>query len=323
MGNATWMAGNYGIMVHFLPHIAPRSGTEKMTFDQMAEHFDVKGFVRSVKQMGGKWIIFPFGQNTGHYWSHNAVIEKYYPGCCSKRDLVLELAIEAKREGLRFVGYLPLEMDSNIPTIRSAFGWDLSADKKVFMERWTQVVRYYAEKFGTLLDGWWFDGCYNAAEKTYLRTNDWDNRRFDEDKWFAAVRAGNPDRISAMNMGSNSVRYVFEQEEYLTGESSGPEQEMIEKLQDGEINHLYPWDYDSHKKQWHALIWLDCFWMHCGKSGEIEPPRFSDEVLFDYAKTCLDKKGGITWNIGIYEDGTLAEKTVAQIERLKAKLEEC
>ena len=66
MGKATWMAGNYGIMVHFLSHIAPRSGSKKMTVDQMADKFDVKGFVHSVKQMGGKWIIFPFGQNTGY-----------------------------------------------------------------------------------------------------------------------------------------------------------------------------------------------------------------------------------------------------------------
>lgn len=321
MGKATWMAGNYGIMVHFLSHIAPRSGSKKMTVDQMADQFDVKKFVCSVKQMGGKWIIFPFGQNTGHYWSYNAVIEKYHPGSCSKRDLVLELAVEAKQQGLRFIGYFPTEVDGNTPAIRDAFGWDLSADKKVFMERWTQVIRYYAEKFGTLLDGWWFDGCFNAAEKTYLRTNDWDNRRFDEESWFAAARAGNPDRITAMNKGSNRVEYVFEQEEYLPGESAGPDQKLIEKHLGGRTDHLYPWDYASREKQWHTLIWLDCFWMHCGEPGEIEPPRFSDETLFDYAKTCLDKKGGITWNVGIYEDSSLAEKTVAQIVRLKEMLE--
>jgi len=321
MSKAAWMAGNYGIMAHFLSNTAPRGGTQKMTVDQMADCFDVEKFVLSVKQMGGKWIIFPFGQNTGYYWSYNAVIEKYHPGSCSKRDLVLELAIEAKRQGLRFIGYLPTEVDSNCPTFRSAFGWELSADKKVFMERWTEVVRYYAKKFGPLMDGWWFDGNYVAAEKSFLRTKDWDNNRFDEDSWFAAARAGNPDRITAMNNGANRMKYVFEQEEYLSGESFGPDRDMIEKHLDGEAHLLYPWDYDSREKQWHILIWLDCFWMHCGKPGEIEPPRFSDEILFDYAKTCLDKKGGITWNIGIYEDSTLAEKTVAQITRLKEMLE--
>ena len=73
--------------------------------------------------------------------------------------------------------------------------------------------------------------------------------------------------------------------------------------------------------QWHCLVWLDCFWAHWEKAGEIAPPRFTDEELWDFYKECRNRNGAVTWNIGIYQDGTLAEKTVEQVVRLKERLE--
>ncbi|MFA7636737.1 MAG: alpha-L-fucosidase [Monoglobales bacterium] len=307
MRKAHWMAGNYGVMVHYLPEAMPCGGPKKMTVNEMADNFDVKAFVKELKDMGASWVIFPFGQNSGYYWSYNVEIEKRIPGICTRRDLAFELAVEIKKQGLRFIAYFPTEVDDNVKMIRYAFGWDLSPDKKVFMERWMKVVKYYGEKYGDLLDGWWFDGNYDTKIKTFKRTLDWNNSRFDEKAWFEAARAGNPDRITAMNDGANQMTYVFEQEEYIGGESS-------RNLE------FYPWDYESREKQWHALICVDTSeWFHY-QEGKIAPPKFSDEELFEYTKKCLDKKGGITWNIGIYEDGTMAEESVAQIKRLKESL---
>ena len=320
MNRASWMSGKYGVMVHFLAGTQPRSGYNKKTANQMADGFDIPDFISKLKQIGASWIIFPFGQNEGKYWSYNAVIEQYHPDSCSKRDLVFELAVEAKKQGLKFIGYLPTELDDNIATIRNAFGWDLSSDKKIFMERWTEVVRYYSEKFGTLMDGWWFDGNYDSSKKSFKRTHDWNNDRFDEASWFAAARSGNPQRIVAMCNGANQMEYVFEQEDYLPGESFGPDQNLINNVLNDDDSKLYPWEFGSTPKQWHTLIWLDCFWGHCEKPGKIAPPRFTDEKLFEYAKSCLSKQGAITWNIGIYEDSSLAEDTVNQLLRLRKYL---
>jgi len=320
MNNASWMVGKFGVMVHFLASTQPKTGYIKKNINQMADEFDIPGFIAKVVEIGASWIIFPFGQNEGKYWSYNTVIEHYHPDSCSKRDLVFEIAVEAKKHGLRFIGYLPTELDDNTATMRSAFGWDLSSDKKIFMERWTNVVKYYSLKFGTLMDGWWFDGNYDASKKSFKRTHDWNNDRFDEESWFSAAHAGNPQRIVAMCNGANQMEYVFEQEEYLQGESFGPDKALISKVLNGDDSKLYPWKFDSNHKQWHTLIWLDCFWGHCEKPGKIEPPRFSDEELFEYAKSCLTKQGAITWNIGIYEDSSLAEDTVNQILRLQKYL---
>ena len=304
MSKAEWMAGNYGIMVHYLPTTAPRSGEKQTDYNLMADRFDVERFVGQMKELSANWVIFPFGQNSGFFWSANEVMEKYCPGCCSRRDLVMELAEALHREGIRFIAYLPTEMDSQVPFMRDAFSWGDGADKSEFMEKCYAWVRAYAEKFGKLMDGWWFDGCYNAAEKPWLRTRNWDNTRFDRERWLDAVKAGNPDRVFAMCTGANLMGWVFEEEEYLAGESSGDKE---------------PWAYEENSKQWHALFWLDCAWMHT-ETGEMEPPKFSNEYLSAYVSGCLKKKGSITMNIGIYEDGTMAERTLAQVKKVKERV---
>lgn len=305
MRNAQWMSGRYGVMVHFLSEIGGADGTKKLTPNEMADCFDVKVFADKLEEMGAGWVIFPFGQNSGYYWSENLVIEKRIQGRCTKRDLIVEIAEELELRGIRFIAYLPTEIDAQSEEMRKAFAWDESADKKEFMTRYTPVVKYYAEKLGKLLDGWWFDGCYNSGELDYLRTHDWTNDRFDKTEWFSAAKAGNKDAVIAMSTGANNMQYVFEEEDYLPGEA-------------GTLSN-YPWDYDSGKKQWHILTWLDCFWWL--KPGAVMPePRYSNDELCEYVKKCIDKKGAVTLNIGIYEDGKLAEKTVEQVCGLKTVL---
>lgn len=302
MSKAEWMSGKYGVMVHYLSTIGGVGGEKKLSPEEMAETFDVKAFADNIEKTGASWLIFPFGQNSGYYWSENPYIEERMPGRCTKRDLVVEIADEITSRGIRFIAYIPTEMDFQAEDMRNAFLWDKSSDKKEFMEIWTNVIAYYAKKLGNKLSGWWYDGCYNAREKSFARTKDWTNERFDREKWFAASKAGNPEAAIAMCTGANLMQYVFDEEEYLPGESN----ELL----------YYPWDYNSTDKQWHILTYLDCFWFM--ESGAQMPnPRFSNKELYNYVRKCTDKKGAVTLNIGIYEDGTMAPKTLEQVCGLK------
>ncbi|MDY3929749.1 MAG: glycoside hydrolase family 88 protein [Clostridia bacterium] len=305
MRNAEWMSGKYGIMVHFLSKIGGVGGEKKLSPNEMAEKFDVKAFADEIEKMGASWIIFPFGQNTGYYWSENPYIEEKIPGRCTRRDLIVEIADEVTARGIRFIAYLPTEMDFQEEDMRKAFAWNESSGKEHFMENWMSVIRYYSNKLGDKLSGWWYDGCYNSVEKSFTNTKDWSNSRFDKEKWFEASRAGNPNAVIAMCTGANLMQYVFEDEDYLPGESN-------------DLIH-YPWNYESKDKQWHVLTWLDCFWM-LEKGQQMPDPRFSNKVLYDYVRKCTDKKGAVTLNIGIFEDGTLSRKTVKQVEGLKKVL---
>lgn len=311
MGEIQWMQEKrYGVMVHYLSCIQPRREEDRLSdWNDMVDAFDVKRFVDDLERMGAGWVIFPFGQNTGYYCSPNSVLERMAPGSCSKRDLMYELGLELKKRGIRLIAYLPSEMDGNTKELREAFGWDLDLkDKSVFQKRYEEVIREWAVKMGTLLDGWWYDGCYNSEEKDFLRTYGWSNERFDYAEWKAVSCAGNPDAVIAMCPGAEAMRYAFQEQDYLAGEANTLNHKPDGPLIDG--------------MQWHCLVWLDCKWGHWEKAGEIENPRFTDEELDQFYQNCKKEKGAVTWNIGIYQDGRLAEKTVEQILRLKNRLYE-
>lgn len=310
MGEVKWMREKkYGVMVHYLSNIQPRREKERFSdWNAMVDAFDGNRFVDDVERMGAGWVIFPFGQNSGHYCSPNSMLDGMVPGSCSRRDLMLELGTELKRRGIRLIAYLPSEMDSNTEEFRTKMGWDLDPkDKSVFQKRYEEVIREWAQKMGTLLDGWWFDGCYNAAEKDFLRTHGWSNERFDYGEWKAAACAGNPDAVIAMCPGAEAMGYAFREQDYLAGEANTLNHKPDGPLIDG--------------MQWHCLIWLDCRWGHWKQAGEIEAPRFTDEELMNFYQGCKENGGAVTWNIGIYQDGQMAEKTVEQIIRLKPQFD--
>ncbi|ABX41164.1 hypothetical protein [Lachnoclostridium phytofermentans] len=309
MGEIKWMQDRvYGLMVHYLSHIMPKEGEKRQSWDEMTATFPIQQFCDAVADSGAGWVIFPLGQNTGYYCSENAVLEQYWPGKCSQRDLMLELAEALSERDIKLIVYLPSEVDAAPEEERKALGWEQdSHDKSVFMERYMGIIRYWSQKFGKLVSGWWFDGCYNAGEKTFTRTHSWDNTRFDYLRWQMAARDGNPDAVIAMCPGAEDMRYVFRDQDYLAGEAN-----TLNHLNEGPL-------IDG--MQWHCLVWLDCFWMHGKEPGEIVPPRFSDQEVTDFALQCQQQKGAITWNVGIYEDGVMAEKTLEQIREVKKNIE--
>jgi len=306
-----WMQeGPFGIMVHWLSHTQPRTGRGVADWDDKVNAFDMERFWADVKRTGAKWLIFPFGQNTGLYCSPNDYLDREFPGLCSKRDLFGEIAARARQEGLRVIAYLPSEADAQPAETRRFWEWDRHPrDKSHFQQKYMDFLRAYAVRHGKLIDGWWFDGCYNAIEKTFLRTQTWHSGRFDFPAWQAACRAGNPEAVIAMCRGANDKGYVFREQDYLAGEANDLTAIPCESaLVDG--------------MQWHALLWIDCFWMHCKGPGTIDPPRFTLDDLHAYVSSAHQKGGGVTLNIGIYEDGSLADPSVDQLaslaERMKA-----
>lgn len=308
MGEIGWMQqGPFGLMVHFLKEVQPRDGVPVEDWNEMVDGFSVESFCREVEATGARWLIFTLGQNNGYYCSPNPVLESLLPGRCSKRDLAQEIARNLKTRGIRSIAYLPSEVDMADEAIREAFGWDLDpVDKSVFQERYMAFIRAWAERWGTDLDGWWFDGCYDAAEMSFMRTHGWNNGRFDYARWSAAAMAGNPDAVVALNPGADAMGYAFKEQDYLGGEANDLKRLPAGPLVDG--------------MQWHALIWMDCFWIHGSEPGPIAPPRFSEDEMYAYVKACRSRGGAVTWNVGIYQDGTMAEPSVERLTRVSERL---
>lgn len=311
MAKIPWMAaGPYGVMVHWVKATQAVPGQPYIAdWNAAVDAFDVDAFCDRVAATGAKWLIFPFGHvaGGGYFASPNAVIDARFPGHCSKRDLVLEIARGVTARGLKFIGYLFTEFDAagNISDdFADAMDWNRDlCDKSAFMEHFYSLVAEWALRCGPLLAGWWFDGCYKSIEKGFIKRPGWDNSRFDPVRFASAARSGNPAALISMCPGANSFRCVFpEIEDYLAGEANNLAVRPVGPL-------LYG-------LQWHALVWIDCFWAH-EKAGEMDPPRFFDVELLNYLFHCRGAGGGVTLNIGIFQDGSFGPRTEAQLHRLK------
>lgn len=299
--------GPFGLMVHWLKATAPKEGRHITDWNEKVDRFDLDTMIDTVADSGAGWLIFTLGQNEGVYNTHNDYLESILPGRCSRRDLGLEVARACTERGIRFVAYLPAEVRLQDEGIRGAFGWgETPAELEVFQDRYQKFIRAFAEHLGEHLHGWWFDGCYQCVRSGFT----WDNTRFDWDAWGGAVRAGNPEAVYAMNPGANTYQPVSMDEDYLGGEANdlsvkpgGPTVPLI-----GEPC-----------VQWHALTYLDCVWGH-SHVGEMPPPRFWNDELFAWVKTCHLNGGAVTLNVGIYQDGSIDPKTVAQLQDLKGRM---
>lgn len=310
MAAIPWMQqGPFGVMVHWTARTQPRHAPFDDDWNRVVDGFEVERFAETVASTGAGWTIFTLGHAGVHFAAPNPVIERYAPGRCSRRNLVADVAEALRRRDIHPLVYFQTEIDHEDEAFRRAFAWDEHPrDKSTFMTRWTAVLEAFARDLGTRIDGWWFDSCYDSDKKPFLRSHGdgWDNSRFDLDAWFDAARAGNPGALVAMNCGANQFDWLTTRQDYIAGEAN-------------DLTHLPPGPLVE-GMQWHALTYIDCFWGHFDAPGEIDPPRFTDDQLADYVSTCHAKGGGVTLNLGIYRDGTLAEASVEQLRRLNRRL---
>lgn len=317
---AAWMAGRWGLMVHWIaPGPAPEHGPYRADANDAVEHFDVPRFLQQFADTGADWLIFTIGQNTGFYASPNSILDGLAgPGHGTRRDLILELAQGVNRLGKRFIPYLPAEIKA--PTqLHAAFAWDPS-DQSEYERRYTAFIREYSLRLGLLHHGWWYDGCYNWKAFRQAQRH-WD-------LWCDASRAGNPTAALAFNDGSYCCgleQPITPLQDYLSGEIWELRGDRIVSgnPNEGPIHLRLPTEQfvPGTNCQWHGLLPIDCPWgYNHPAAGPMDPPKYPDADLFSFVRQSLAVGGGITLNVGIYQEGHLPELTLRQLARMRTAL---
>ncbi len=330
---ADWMSGRYGLMVHYLPPLlfAPDGSCEKDP-ERVVRQFDVKTFMQDFDATGADWLIFTFGQNTGFYNAPNPVIDRYAgTGHTARRHLAREIAAALKQRGKRFLAYLPCEIAANT-ALQRGFAWNRTPGtaQSEFQRRWCEVIRFWAEELGSLLDGWWFDGCYawdifSCSRMLWLM-------------WYEAARAGNPDAVVTFNHGVISAAHIgwiadagFD---YYAGETAQLWENLprLGEKQEGfqpQTRTLpqYP------QTLWHLLFPVDAFWWHGAEPPEslpppvpflqnpapdaMEPPLYDDDRLLRLLRSLCGKGAGVTMNVGIFANGAIGRATRQQLQKIR------
>jgi hypothetical protein len=162
----------------------------------------------------------------------------------------------------------------------------------------TEVVTEFGERYKEKVAGYWFDCCYQAREKY----PDFSFRDF-----FKACKAGNPNRIVALN--SWIYPNVSEWQEYWAGETASP----VEPPVNGS-NPRGP----GQGLRYQSLLIMEPYWVQ--QKVEMPAPRFDAQRLGDYISQCMDNGGAVTINLGIYQDGSVDPKAVEVLKSVRRRI---
>jgi len=321
---AAWMAqGTYGMMTHYL--LQPKGNTpEEKTADlnRMVDQFDLENYIRQFQETGADWLIFTIGQTTGYLCSSNAALDAKNPGHTPRRDVILEIAQRLKPLGKRLILYFPSGEDAD-PSVKKALAFDTPG----YADRYFEFMRQYSVKFGTLVDGWWFDACTPHPDDYW-------------NKWLAALRAGNPETAVAFSGAEfctgGPIDPVCRLADYHAGE--------IHLLEDGKIRRDFlPPGGDIvvlpggklRKRgqearfympdaalidgiQWHGLLPID---LTFNPAVPNQFCHYSDKELFEFVRKIKAVGGALTINVPIDpENGHIPEDTHSQLVRLSKAL---
>jgi len=327
--------GKFGVMVHWLSARTPQQYPHATKdHNDVVDRFDLAGFLDSFRRTGADWLTFTIGQNTGYYASPNRVLDRLAgPGYASDRDLVLEIAQGVKKLGKRFIAYIPAAAGFT-PEAKQAFAWTDEKDAPMDegQRRFTDFIAEYARRYGTLLDGWWFDGVYanhpmHRDLPVYSKL------------WLDAARAGNPQAAVALNDASfcdGHTLPVVDDQDFLSGET--------EFLLQGKARFKRGMETvtpATHRPQppahclWHCLVPIDVMW-ETGinfadwqnppiawvppRPHEIEDPLYTVDSLETVVRDFKAVGGGVTFNIGIFQEGTVGPKTVERLAALAQRV---
>lgn len=316
---AAWMArGTHGVMVHYL--IAPQGGTpEEKTAEvnRVVDHFDVEYFLKQLDETKADWLILTLGQTTGYFCAPNAYLDAKAPGHTPRRDLVGEIARGLRKQNKRLFLYLAAGSAGD-PVYREVLGWGTEGG----YDRYLDFVRSYADRYGDLVSGWWFDGCGPQSDV------DWQ-------KWIAATRAGNPDAVVAFSGAEfccgGPIKPLCGLEDYHAGEIHLLEDAKIRRdflppggdiVVDGgklrkrgqEARYYMPDGQFIDNVQWHCLLPIDLTF------NPAVPDQFChyrDRELFRFVADVKRVGGAITINVPLdTSNGHIYEDTLAQLVRL-------
>jgi hypothetical protein len=292
-----WMVkSGYGLMFHWTGRSQPRHGPQK-PYREAVDAFPLAGFVEMAQETGAGHVLFTLNHALPHCPAPIRSWEKYHRGLTTERDLLGELAGALREAGLRFMVYINsprFGMPEHIQPGEFLAG--VTADR--YVEMHCEVLEEIGQRYGDKLDGYWFDSWYQSFEQ-YPAVR--------QDRIFEACKAGNPARTTAFNFWILPV--CTDWQEYWAGEMGSPGRPATSRYIEAGAGHGL---------QHQSLLYLDAPWVHSRPESEMEPPRFTAEVLADYIRACMERQGVVTVNLGIFQDGTIgpeARRIMRQVRR--------
>ena len=285
-----WLsAAGHGVFTHYLDGLqngfGPNSQGKNTTWSAAVDEFDAEAYAASAALANARYAVITVMQGTKFMIAPNAVYDAYTgyaPGeACARRDLVLDLAAALSARGIRLMLYYTGDGPWMDDQATAGLGWpspsprDRSNLPLLYIERWTEVLREYAVRYGELVSGWWVDGCYTSFNYSDAKLAFFN----------LAIRAGNPQGLVAVNHGVvHPISRYSAYEDYTCGESNDFTEIPAGRFVEG--------------SQWHTLSFLGANWAQPGV-------RYDAATLGTYIRAVNAKLGAVTVDLQLLRNGSM------------------
>lgn len=297
LANTDWLAKcHYGIGVHWTAQTVPRTGPP-LSFQKAVDAFDVKRFVKQVVYAGADYLLFTSTHALQMLPAPHPVIDRILPGRTCQRDLLGELAYALAAKGMPLLVYYNHSCNGqDDPEWRKAVGYD-GKDKNVLAKNLLDIVTWMGQKYKEKIKAWWFDSPYSLDIRGPHNsvTTDMKGFQFPWERFTVAAKTGYAARLVTYNAGVNQTFLYTTHQDYWAGE-------LVD------LKHPPKGRYLSSGLQWFGWTCLeDRAWVHGQRDRATPPPLYKDEEVISFVRTCNRHQAPMTFNVGIYQDGLMAQ----------------
>lgn len=306
-----WLADcRYGVGVHWTAQTVPRHGAP-VTFQEAVAAFDVESFVEQLVYAGADYLLLTATHALQMFPAPHPVIDQILAGRTCTRDLITALADALAAHGMPLLVYYNHSCNGqDDPAWRAAVGYD-GADKNVLADHLLDIVDWMSAHYGEKIKAWWFDSPYSldTRGRYHSVTTDLAGFQFPWERFTAAAKRGFPDRLVTYNAGINETFLYTTHQDYWAGE-------LVDLDHPATSRH-----HPANGLQWFGWTCLDDrAWVHHRLDSAVPEPLYTDDQVIRFVRTCNRHQAPMTFNVGVYQDGTLAEASVEQLHRLSTAL---
>ena len=308
--NTDWLARcRFGIGVHWTAQTVPRNGSA-LSFQKAVDAFDLRKFVDQFRDTGADYLLFTAAHALQMLPAPHPGIDQILPGRTCQRDLIAELADALASRGKPLLVYYNHSCNqSQDRAWEQAVGYH-DRDKQRFAQNLADIVGWMGEKYKNKIRAWWFDSPYSLDPRGPHNSvsTDMTGFQFPWERFTVAAKRGYPARLVTYNPGVAETFLYTTHQDYWSGE-------LVD------LNAPAKNRYLANGLQWFGWTCLeDRAWVHHQVNSPIPKPLYSDQEIIAYVRECNAHQAPMTFNVGIYQDGSMAEASIEQLRRLSDAL---
>lgn len=295
----------WGIFHHYLyniqndPLFSNNQNAGQTDWQSCTEALNIQRLAKTLHEIGAGYYFITVMQGRKYMIAENSsyrsiVGDEIADECLSRRDLIEELYQELHQYDIDLYLYFTGDGPYKDEAIGTLFGFteprqNITMD---FVQKWSEVLKDYAVRYGGKIKGWWLDGMYHQAFGYSPELMH---------PYYRAIKEGNPEGIVAFNDGVKPYCYRhYPQEEFTSGEQVDLSVIPKARFQDGAQTHiLLPIGSESRD--------IGATWAGGGL-------HYTKEQLCDYAEKVILAGGVVTFDCKLNRDGSFDD---AQVEVLR------